>query len=506
MLLNDLVETSNAVASTRSRTAKVNAIAALLRRLDGEEVGVATGFLAGEPRQGRIGIGWATLSSLDAAPAKQPSLTILEIDAMLDTIAATTGSGSGEKRAAVLRDVFARATMTEADFLRRLLLGDLRQGALAGIMADAIARAGEVTSDIVRRAWMLSGDLRATAAIALTKGAEGLQAIELQVMRPVEPMLASTADSLDEALRETGRASVEWKLDGIRVQVHRRDDEVRVFTRNLNDITDRVPDVVEVVRSLAHDDLVLDGEAISMDENERPHLFQEIISRVGRRSENEAALVPFFFDVLRAGEDVIDEPLERRSAILDRVAGEWRIPSMVTDSTSEAEAFLQSALDAGHEGVMVKALGSPYQAGRRGKTWRKVKPARTLDLVVIAAEWGYGRRTGWLSNLHLGARDPAGGFVMVGKTFKGLTDETLKWQTEEFLKREVSRSGIVVHVKPELVVEIVLDGVQTSTRYAGGVALRFARVKRYRPDKDPEDADTIDAVRALLARSEEPRP
>ena len=468
-----------------------------------DEVRAAVGFLAGVPRQGRVGIGWATAWRVAMrSHVAQPTLTITHLDGFFDRVLETIGKGSAKARSELVSDLLHRATTQEADFIRRLFVGELRHGALEGVVTEAVAKAAGVKAASVRRALMLSGDLGRTAEVALAGGEAGLAGIALEILRPVQPMLASTADDPAAALAITGRASVEWKLDGIRLQVHRSGDEVRTFTRNLNDVTDRMPEVADVVRSLPEQRLVLDGEAIVLDTEERPHLFQETMSRVGRRTaEHEAVLVPWFFDVLVAGgEQLLDAPLSERRAALEGVADKWMIPSIVTDDAAEAQRFLDAALDAGHEGVMVKALGSTYQAGRRGKSWIKVKPARTLDLVVLAAEWGHGRRRGWLSNLHLGARDPDGGFVMVGKTFKGLTDETLAWQTARLQQIEASREGITVWVRPELVVEIELDGVQSSTRYSGGVALRFARLKRYRPDRSPADADTIDAVRALLPR------
>ena len=500
MLLAELVATAREVAGTAARNAKVGLIAALLSKLDPGEIEIAVAMLAGEPRQGRIGVGWASVYRHDVAPASSPSLTIGDLDLAFDRIAGTVGPGSVEARSAILNELFSKATAEEADLLRRLFTGEMRQGALDGVVAEAVARAAEVPSAAVRRAAMLSGDLAHTAAIALRDGVAGLETIGLQLLRPIQPMLASTADGIEGALDGLGPASVEWKLDGIRIQVHRCGDEVRVFTRNLNDITERVPDVVDTVRAMPEERLVLDGEAIALDEAQRPHLFQETMSNVGRRSnEPELAMTAMFFDVLHAGgEDLIDRPLSERRAVLERVAAGRRIPGVATDDPAEAQGVLDEALAAGHEGVMVKGLDSTYQAGRRGKAWRKVKPVRTLDLVVIAVEWGHGRRRGYLSNIHLGARDPAGGFVMVGKTFKGMTDEMLRWQTERFSALERARHGITVELRPEQVVEIALDGVQPSTRYPGGVAMRFARVVRYRDDKTPADADTIDTVRALL--------
>jgi len=499
VLLAELVATTEQVRSTRARSAKVAALADLLRRLAPEERLPATALLAGEPRQGKVGIGWATVSEAGEGvePATEPSLTVADLDTTLDAVASMSGPGSGGARVAAIRSLFVRATEPEAQLVRRLLLGDLRQGALEGIMADAVAKAARVPVALVRRAAMLAGDLPAVAEQALAGGEEALCDIGLRVLTPVQPMLAATAASVAEAVGACGRSSVEWKLDGARVQAHRSGDEVRLFTRNLNDITARLPRIVEVIRGLPVDAVVLDGEALWGEE--RPAAFQDTMRRFSTHDGGGEGLGVWFFDVLHVdGRDLLDEPLERRLEVLERVAGPWRIPGTLTDDADEAAAVLDDALAHGHEGVVVKGATSPYEAGRRGSAWRKVKPVRTLDLVVLAAEWGHGRRQGWLSNLHLGARDPAGGFVMVGKTFKGLTDELLAWQTEQLLARETGRAGLVVEVRPELVVEIAVDGVQASPRYPGGVALRFARVRRYRDDKGPDEADVIADVQALL--------
>jgi len=510
VLLRAVVETSRAVAETRSRKAKVEALAAVLRACGPDEIPIVVNFLTGEPRQGRIGIGWASLSAARDAgisSSHQPAeagtgLTVIEVDRALDRIARTTGAGSVAARQAELGALFARSSAEEADFVVRLLTGELRQGALAGLMSDAIALAAQVPVSAVRRAAMLGGDLADTAQRALTCGEAALTAVGLQVLRPVQPMLAASAASVDEALTALGRASVEWKLDGARIQVHRDGDEVRAFTRNLNDVTARVPEVVEIVRAFAARTFVLDGEAIGLTEEALPRRFQDTMSRFGTddAASHVMTLAPFFFDLLHLdGEDLLDRPLVERAAALASLVGDWRVPAIETDDPVVAAAFLADALATGHEGVMVKALDSRYEAGRRGAAWRKVKPVRTLDLVVLAAEWGHGRRRGWLSNLHLGARDPdTGGFVMVGKTFKGLTDQLLTWQTERLQEIATQRDDYTVYVRPELVIEIAVDGVQASTRYAGGVALRFARVRSYRPDKTAADADTIDTVRALL--------
>jgi DNA ligase-1 len=467
-------------------------------------VGVAVGFLTGMPRQGRIGVGWRSAYRQDVEPAGAPSVEILEVDRILTELAGTAGTGSQAARQALLTDLFSRATEREVDFVRRLLTGELRQGALAGVMTDAVANAAGIPIDVVRRAAMLSGDLGRTASLAMAEGREALEAVRLAVLQPIQPMLAASAADVTEALGHTGPASVEWKLDGARVQVHRAGDDVRIYTRNLNDITDRLAGVVALALDLPVASVVLDGEVLGVQEDASPQAFQDTMSAFGRDAASGAAasLLVRFFDILhRDGVDLIDERLEARLQHLDDVVGDLAIPRVSTGDPDAAQALLEEALGHGHEGAMVKALASPYDAGRRGGSWRKVKPVKTLDLVVLAVEWGSGRRQGWLSNLHLGARDPEGGFVMVGKTFKGMTDELLAWQTEALLERETHREGHTVFVRPELVVEIALDGVQTSRRYPGGVALRFARVRGYRPDKDPQDADLITTVQALKAGS-----
>jgi DNA ligase 1 len=497
-LLAHVVAASQAVADTASRSQKVAILAELLGRLDAAEVPVAVGFLSGTPRQGRVGIGYRTIYGIERIPAGEPSLTVGDLDRAIAEIQLATGSGSAAERRRILGDLLERATAPEAEFVRRLFTGELRQGALAGLMADAVARSAGVSGEIARRALMLSGDLTRTAEIAMTEGEPGLHAVGFQIFRPILPMLASTAESMAAAVGSFDRASVEWKLDGIRIQIHRREEEVRIHTRNLNEITQALPGIVAAVLDLPVRQAVLDGEALWMGAG-GPASFQDTVSRIDRSAPPEG-VVTFLFDLLHVdGEDLVDTPLEERAARLEAIAPHLKIPGVLTSDPEEGQRVLDEALAAGHEGVVVKDAGSVYWAGRRGKAWRKLKPVQTYDLVVLGAEWGHGRRQGWLSNLHLGARDPrTGEFVMVGKCFKGLTDELLRWQTKELLRRETERRGIAVLVRPELVVEVALDGVQRSTRYPSGVALRFARVKRYRPDKNAEAADAIDDLRALL--------
>jgi DNA ligase-1 len=498
-LLADVVDASERVAATSSRSGKIAILAELLRRLDAGEVPIAVGFLSGLPRQGRVGVGYRVIHGIEHRPAADATLTIEELDRAIAAVQAATGPGSAGTRRRRLDELLGRATEAESRFVRRLLTGELRQGASAGLMADAVAMAAGVDAALVRRSLMLSGELPSTAEIAMRGGEEGLRGVGLEIFRPILPMLASTAASAPEAIRSFARASVEWKLDGIRIQIHRRGEEVRIFTRNLNEITHALPGVVDAVLGLPVTRAVFDGEALWMSD-EGPAAFQDTVSRIDADAPPEG-VVTFLFDLLHAdGEDLLDVPLAERVARLEAIAPALRIPGVFSSDPEEGQRVLSESLAAGHEGIVVKDAASPYAAGRRGKAWLKVKPVRTYDLVVLGAEWGHGRRRGWLSNIHLGARDPATGtFVMVGKCFKGLTDELLRWQTTELLERESARQGNAVLVRPELVVEIALDGAQSSTRYPGGLALRFARVKRYRPDKNATEADTIDDLRALRA-------
>ncbi|HZR67621.1 MAG TPA: ATP-dependent DNA ligase [Burkholderiales bacterium] len=508
MLLAELIAASARVAATRSRLAKVEALAGVLRRLPPDEAALGVAYLSGETRQGKSGIGYAALkAALETAPAPAATLEISALDRELDAIARLGGAGSAAERRRRLAGLFARATAPEQDFLARLLLGELRQGALEGVMVDAIARAAGLPPARVRAAAMRAGGLPAIARAALAEGEAGLARFALKIFQPVQPMLAQPAEDVADALERLGEAAFEWKLDGVRLQLHKAGDEVRAYTRNLNDVTGAVPEVVAAVRGARARELILDGETIALRADGTPYPFQETMRRFGRRLEADElrAAMPlsaYFFDCLLAdGEDLTSSPARERSEALARaLASSSLIPRIVTADRAEAQGFFDASLARGHEGLMAKALGAPYEAGGRGASWLKIKQANTLDLVVIAVEWGSGRREGWLSNLHLGALDPdAGGFVMLGKTFKGMTDTMLAWQTERLLGLETAREGHVVHVRPELVVEIAYNEIQESRVYPGGLALRFARVKRYREDKTAAQADTIATVRQLYA-------
>ena len=510
MLLCDLVHTSLQVAAVRGRRDKVERLADCLQRLPAAEREAAIAWLAGEVRQGRIGIGGAALqkalADLDGAGRGAP-LSVADVDQAFGRIASVAGPGSTGQRVELLRGLFVRTTREERAFLSRLLMGELRQGALEGLMVEAVARAAGISPADIRRALMIAGDLPRVASVAMTDGAAGLQQFSVQLFRPVQPMLAQTADDVEEALQRVGTAALEFKLDGARVQVHRAGGDVRVFSRQLNDVTIAVPELVERVRDLPGRDLILDGEVLALREDGTPHSFQTTMKRFGRRLDVDGLrrslpLSTFFFDCLYAdGEALLDHPAsERFAALSERLPNELLVPRLIAPGRDAAADFLETALRRGHEGLMAKSLDAAYEAGSRGAGWLKVKPAHMLDLVVLAAEWGHGRRRGWLSNLHLGARDPAGGFAMLGKTFKGLTDQTLIWQTERLLQLEVSRDDWTVSVRPELVVEVALNDVQHSPHYASGLALRFARVKRYRSDKTAAEADTIATVREIHHR------
>jgi DNA ligase-1 len=500
MRLQNIVDTSRRVAAAGARNEKIGMLAEAVKQLDGRELPIGVAYLAGVVPQGAFGVGYASMRDLPKA-ADRPELELSEVDVALTTAAAISGAGSNAARRNVIESLFARATSAEQDFLSALLLGGLRQGASERLMMDAVAKAFGVSATLVRRATMFTGDLAAVAVKAATGGEGALAAVGLQLFRPVLPMLAKTAASIEEGIAKLGRAAVERKLDGARIQVHLRGEEVAVYTRNLNDVTARVPEVVAAVQALPVSALVLDGEAIALRPDGRPFPFQVTMGRFGTEGEQRSLeLSPFFFDVLHVdGDDVLDLPAGQRLELLDGIVpDDLRIPRVITDDPDVAQQFLDDALAAGHEGVVLKSLDAPYAAGRRGAGWLKVKPVRTLDLVVLAVEWGSGRRRGWLSNIHLGARAADGSFVMLGKTFKGMTDKMLEWQTKRFLELETRREGHVVYVRPEQVVEIAFDGIQASSRYPGGMALRFARVKGYRQDKAAGEADTIETVRAIF--------
>ena len=513
-LLADTAAVSRRISETPSRLEKIRELAEHLRRLTPDETPIAIAFLSGETRQGKLGVAYAALRSAAGGPAAaQPTLTLHEVDATLAALAATAGKGSSAARTQKLAELFAHATAEEQDFLARLIVGELRQGALKGIMVDAIAQAAGIQVAAVRRAAMSAGGMGEVAQAALTEGQTALARFTVRLMQPVLPMLSQTAEDIEDALARLKLAAFEWKLDGARVQVHKSGGEVRVYTRNLNDVTARVPEIVEAVHGLPASSLILDGEAIALKPDQRPHSFQMTMRRFGRKLKVEAMrrelpLSAHFFDcLLRDGAVLLDRPAEERYAALrDALPTALVIPRLVTADPTEAARFFDDAITHGHEGIMAKSLSSPYEAGRRGAGWLKLKRANTLDLVVLAAEWGGGRRRGRLSNLHLGARDLATeGYVMLGKTFKGLTDEMLEWQTREFPKHEASRDDYAVYLKPAIVVEIAFNEVQESSQYPGGLALRFARVKGYRPDKRPEEADTIDAVRRIYEAQGAPR-
>jgi ATP-dependent DNA ligase I len=510
-LLADVVRTSTQVAATSSRLAKTRLIADCLRLLGEDEIEIAIAYLSGEARQGKLALGHATLQSCIGSPAAAPALSLHELDSAFSQLKTIKGSGSATRRSDLLKSIFGQATAEEQDFLLRLIVGELRQGALEGVMLDAVAAAADLPPADVRRAATFAGGIAPAARAALTGGATALAQFSIRLMQPVLPMLAQPAEDVASAMAQLGTAILEWKLDGARVQVHKSGDEVRVYTRNLNDVTVAVPEVVAAVRAARAKELILDGEAIALRADGKPHPFQLTMRRFGRKLDieglrGELPLSVFFFDCLyQDGKALVDHPASQRHDLLRKaLPPEAVTPSLITRSTEEAQSFYEKALAQGHEGIMAKAMDAAYEAGRRGAGWLKIKRAHTLDLVVLAAEWGHGRRRGWLSNLHLGARDPQSGeYVMLGKTFKGLTDEMLEWQTKAFLALETGRDDWTVRMRPELVVEIAFNDLQESPHYPGGLALRFARVKGYRPDKRPEEADTIDTVRRIFERQGE---
>lgn len=513
MLLSSLVETSRRIASTTKRLEKTDLLAALLKQLHPDEIEIAVAFLSGTTRQGRIGIGYATVRNAACEASKNTSLEILETDRSLQEIAGVKGPGSETRRRDILGRLFGRATREEQQFLTGLLMGELRQGALEGIMLDALAKASGASSTRIRRAAMMAGGAAAIARPVMERGEAGLDEFDIRLFRPIQPMLAQTAEDIPEALAELGEAALEYKFDGARVQVHKSGEDVIVYSRQLNNVTAAVPEVVESVRSLPARDLILDGEVLSLDRERRPQPFQVTMRRFGRkldveRMRAELPMTPFWFDLIYLnGGSLVDEPQSRRFGELRNLAlPDMLVPHLITGNSESAEDFVHDALQHGHEGVMAKSLLAGYAAGARGQSWLKIKKPRTLDLVILAAEWGNGRRHGWLSNLHLGARDTQkGGFAMLGKTFKGLTDEMLAWQTQEFLKLEIARDRYTVYVEPKLVVEIAFNEIQVSARYESGLALRFARVKRYRTDKSAAESDTFEMVQKLAGMSESER-
>jgi ATP-dependent DNA ligase I len=504
MLLAAVVETSRRVAETTKRLEKVDLLARLLKQLQPEEVEIVVAFLTGRTRQGRIGIGYGSIRDAQGSPASEPSLEVAEIDRIFESITKIQGTGSQRQRLDLLSGMFARATGLEQQFLIGLLMGELRQGALEGIMVDAVSKASGIPADRVRRAVMMAGDIAVVARALIEKGEAGLYAYDVQLFRPIQPMLAQTAEDVSEALADLGEAALEFKMDGARVQVHKSGDDVVVYSRALNDVSPAVPEVVEAVRALPAHDLILDGEVLSLLPDGRPQPFQITMRRFGRkldveRMRGELPMTPFWFDLLYLnGGSLLDEPQARRFRALSELAPQSLIPHIIASNPAAGDEFFEQSINRGHEGIMAKATAAAYAAGARGQSWLKIKRPRTLDLVILAAEWGHGRRQGWLSNLHLGARDTGkGGFAMLGKTFKGLTDEMLVWQTQELLKLEIGRDSYTVHVEPKLVVEIAFNEIQVSPRYPSGLALRFARVKRYRPDKTAAESDTFQTVQKL---------
>ncbi len=504
MLLARVVGTSQRIAETSKRLEKISLLSALLRELNGDEIEIVTAILSGRIRQGRIGLGYQSIREAAMPPAAEPTIALLELDQTFDAIARAEGRGSGQRRRELLQELLSRATEPEQQFIAEVLLGGLRQGALEGIMLDALAKASGVNLDRVRQAAMVAGDVTRIARALLERGEAGVDEYAIQLFQPVQPMLAQTAEDVVEALDDLGEASLEFKLDGARIQVHKSGDEVKVFSRALNDVTVAVPEVVEAVRALPAKNVILDGEALSIKPDGRPQPFQVTMRRFGRKLDvekmrAELPIAPFWFDMLYLdGGDLLGESQRRRFAMLEKLAQSSVVPHLMTGDASEGHRFLEEALTQGHEGIMAKSPDSPYVIGARGGAWLKIKHVKTLDLVILAAEWGSGRRKGWLSNLHLGARDiEKGGFAMLGKTFKGLTDEMLAWQTAELQKIEIGRDSYTVHVEPNIVVEIAFNDLQVSPRYPSGLALRFARVKRYRTDKTVDQSDTFQTVKRI---------
>ncbi len=510
MLLRSLVEVSERVSATTSKKEKVLLVAGLLLRTKGKEIALAAHYLSGRLPQGRLGIGWKMLheAARDLSPSPHP-LTLVELDGFLEAITQEKGPGSLERKLRTLRGLLTRTTEKEMDFLSRLIMGEIRQGALEGLVQEAIAQASSLTPDLIRQALMFSGDIGEVARVALEKGAAGIARFKPRLFRPISPMLANPAEAVAEALQRLGEAGWEYKIDGARIQIHKAAEEVRIFTRHLKEVTESVPEILTWARRLPMEEAIFEAEAIALRKDGKPLPFQTTMRRFGRiqdvqRMQKEIPLTPYFFDLLYLdGESLFQTPYQDRFALLaERIPPSHMIPRIITADEKEVREFFSKSLEAGHEGLMAKGLNSVYVAGQRGFYWLKIKPAQTLDLVVLAAEWGHGRRKGLLSNLHLGARDPERGeYVMLGKTFKGLSDEMLHWQTKRLLELEIARDEWTVYVKPELVVEIAFSDLQESPRYPGGLALRFARVRRYREDKSPLEADTIQKVRTIFEAS-----
>lgn len=508
MDLAQLVGVVDLVRATTKKTEKVRLLAEFMRQTKGHETELAALYLCGSLPQGKMGVGWSVLrKAMAEGPAIGERLALSDLDRELTAVAAERGPGSNEHRTGILGRLFVRASPEERQFLARLVVGEIRQGALEGLLLDAIAKAAERAPTDIRQAFMFSGNIGEVARAALHEESEGLARFSLRLFKPVSPMLAGSAEDVEDALQQLDEAALEYKLDGARIQVHKGGQGVRIFTRQLQDVTERLPDVVAWARTLPAREAVLDGEALALRPDGRPHPFQVTMRRLGRSKKVETLsaelpLSPFMFDLLYLdGGSLVDRPYRERSRQLIETVSGTAVPRLQTNQPEEARRFFQQALAEGHEGIVVKSLSAPYRAGQRDTQWLKLKEAATLDLVILAAEWGNGRRTGWLSNLHLGARDSQSGkLVMLGKTFKGFTDDMLRWQTEKLLMLETHRDEYTVYVRPELVVEIAFSAVQESPRYPGGLALRFARVKRYRPDKSAEQADTLQTVTELFMR------
>jgi len=506
VFIKDLVEVSEKVSATSRKKEKISLLAHFFQQAKGREIALAASYLSGQLPQDRLGIGWATLQEAlkDLIEKLQP-LNLIELDRLFEDISREKGAGSLEKKVKILRDIFSSIQKNERDFLTRLIMGEIRQGALEGLVLEALAQASSLYIDNLRQSLMFSGDIGEVAKVTLEEGITGLSRFQPKLFHPISPMLANSVEGEAEALERLGKAGWEYKIDGARIQIHKEGEDIRIFTRHLKDVTESVPELIELARKFQFEKAIFEGEAIVLRKDGRPLPFQITMRRFGRtqnvkRMQKEIPLFPYFFDLLYLdGDPLFNRPYrERFNLLAKRIPSEYIIPQIVAANEKEARNFLQRSLEAGHEGLMAKGFDSPYISGHRGFYWLKIKPAQSLDLVILAAEWGHGRRKGWLSNLHLGARDSESyNFIMLGKTFKGLTDEMLRWQTERLLKLEIGRDEWTIYVKPELVVEVAFNDLQESPHYPGGLALRFARVKRYREDKSPLEADTIQKIRAI---------